>query len=116
MDEATKKRMFEPFFTTKPVGKGTGLGLAMVYGAVESHHGEIHVESTVGAGTTIDVYLPVVEAAPEKKSSHSSHPSVRLGTILVVDDEGMMRAGAARIIEAMGLNTVSAGDGEEALA
>lgn len=116
MDEETKKRMFEPFFTTKPVGKGTGLGLAMVYGAVQSHGGEIQVESKVGAGTTIDVYLPTVDAAPEKKSSPSSHPSMRIGTVLVVDDEAMMRAGAARIIEALGLTTLSAGDGEEALA
>ena len=116
MDEATKQRMFEPFFTTKPVGKGTGLGLAMVYGAVQSHGGDIQVESKVGAGTTIDVYLPTVDDAPIKKSAASSHPSVRLGTVLVVDDEAMMRAGAARIIEALGLNTVSAGDGEEALA
>ena len=116
MDEETKKRMFEPFFTTKPVGKGTGLGLAMVYGAVQSHGGDIQVESKVGAGTTIDVYLPTVDDEPVKKSSASSQPSVRLGTVLVVDDEAMMRAGAARIIEALGLNTVSAGDGEEALA
>jgi signal transduction histidine kinase len=116
MDEATKKRMFEPFFTTKPVGKGTGLGLAMVYGAVQSHGGEVEVESKVGAGTTIDVYLPVVDAAPETKSSHSSHPSVRFGPVLIVDDEAMMRPGAARIVEALGLATASAGDGEEALA
>jgi signal transduction histidine kinase/ActR/RegA family two-component response regulator len=115
MDESTRRRMFEPFFTTKPVGKGTGLGLAMVYGAVEAHGGAIAVASKPGAGTTIDVYLPTTEATPVPLPRAKSIGAVT-GLVLVVDDEATMRAGAARIIETLGLGSLAASDGEEALA
>ena len=58
MDEATLKRLYEPFFTTKPVGQGTGMGMAMAYGTIHSHHGSIGVESKVGEGTIIYIVLP----------------------------------------------------------
>ena len=116
MDEATKKRMFEPFFTTKPVGKGTGLGLAMVYGAVEAHDGTIEVVTAPGAGTTILVFLPITDAEPELRKRADSQPSQMQGMVLIVDDEATMRAGAARIIETLGLTTASASDGVDALA
>jgi signal transduction histidine kinase/ActR/RegA family two-component response regulator len=115
MDEATKKRMFEPFFTTKPVGKGTGLGLAMVYGAVEAHDGTIEVVSAPGAGTTVHVFLPITDAEPEQRKRADSQPSQMHGMVLIVDDEATMRAGAARIIETLGLTTTSASDGRDAV-
>ena len=115
MDEATRKRMFEPFFTTKPVGKGTGLGLAMVYGAVDAHAGAIEVISAPGKGTAIHVYLPLTDAEPEPRPRSDSQRGPRRGLVLIVDDEAMMRAGAARIVEHLGLTTASASDGAEAL-
>lgn len=116
MDEATRKRMFEPFFTTKPVGKGTGLGLAMVYGAIEAHGGAIEVTSARGAGTTVDIYLPTTEATPVPLHRPAGALARSKGLVLVVDDEAMMRAGAARIVEQLGLTAASASDGDEAVA
>ncbi len=115
MDEVTRKRMFEPFFTTKPVGKGTGLGLAMVYGAVEAHGGALEVESAPGKGTTVAIYLPTTEATPVPYARATTPRTIHRGMVLIVDDEATMRAGAARMIEHLGLTTASAGDGEEAL-
>lgn len=116
MDETTRKRMFEPFFTTKPIGKGTGLGLAMVYGAIEAHAGAIEVDSVVKKGTTITIYLPTTEATPLPMRRADSSAVRPKGLVLIVDDEATMRAGAARIVEQLGLTAVSASDGEEALA
>jgi len=116
MDEATKKRIFEPFFTTKPVGKGTGLGLAMVYGAIEAHDGTIDVRSALGEGTTVNIYLPVTDELPQLAQRAAGQASVRRGHVLIVDDDATMREGAARITEGIGLTPLRAANGREALA
>jgi hypothetical protein len=112
MDEATA-RMFEPFFTTKPIGKGTGLGLAMVYGAVEAHAGAIDVDSDAGMGTTVDIYLPTTEATPPPPRRADSPVTRTRGVVLIVDDEATMRAGAAAS-SSIGLGAWPS-DGEEAV-
>jgi signal transduction histidine kinase/ActR/RegA family two-component response regulator len=116
MDDTTRKRMFEPFFTTKPVGKGTGLGLAMVYGAVESHGGAVEVETALGRGTTIRLYFPAITAAPQPGTRAESPKRPMQGLVLIVDDEPTLRTGTARMVERMGLTAVTANDGAEALA
>jgi PAS domain S-box-containing protein len=116
MSEPMLQRIFEPFFTTKPIGKGTGLGLASVYGTVKSHHGAIDVESQVGAGTTFKVYLPVCKggagpsAEPEKDLAKGS------GNILVVDDEEIVRNILARMLEEVGYVVATCNNGGEAVA
>ncbi len=116
MDEATKKRMFEPFFTTKPIGKGTGLGLAMVYGAIEAHDGAIEVRSAPGEGTTVNIYLPITEELPQLAQRAAGQASVRRGHVLIVDDDATMREATARIAEGIGLTPLVASNGKEALA
>jgi len=116
MDEATKKRMFEPFFTTKPIGKGTGLGLAMVYGAIEAHDGAIEVRSAPGEGTTVNIFLPITEELPQLAHRAAGQPSVRRGHVLIVDDDATMREAASRITESIGLTPLTAANGREALA
>ncbi|MBA3821452.1 MAG: response regulator [Deltaproteobacteria bacterium] len=118
MDDATRERMFEPFFSTKPAGQGTGLGLSTVWGVVQSHHGAVSVVSRLGHGATFTILLPVVVATTPTRSI----PVIprldkvqRIGTVLVVDDEPAVRAGTSRILERIGLTTVEARDGEEAL-
>ena len=116
MDDETRRRIFEPFFTTKPLGKGTGLGLAMVYGAVQGHGGAIDVETAPGAGTTFRIYLPTVDALP--KPAVARQDSGRLGrrhVVMVVDDEAIVRSAATRALERLGVVVVGAGSGEEAL-
>jgi CheY-like chemotaxis protein len=111
-----KDRIFEPFFTTKDAGKGTGLGLAMVYGIVQQHHGAIKVYSDLGIGTTFQVYLPAVES---KKCAHQPLTKINApgGTemILVAEDDSMVREVAVRILEQAGYRTLAARDGEEAV-
>lgn len=117
MDEATRLRVFEPFFTTKPVGQGTGLGLAMVFGTVQGHDGAIEVDSTLGVGTTFRIYLPVVDSVPERPPARTESGRFRRhGVAMVVDDEPMIRAVTSRILTRMGLDVISAGNGAEALA
>lgn len=118
MDMATMTRIFEPFFTTKEVGKGTGLGLATVYGIIKQHEGWVEVNSEVGKGTTFAVFLPassepgqarvskVVEAAPVR-GGHES--------ILVVEDEQVLRDLAHLILHDCGYRVLVAGSGAEAL-
>ncbi len=116
IDAETQKRIFEPFFTTKPVGKGTGLGLAMVIGAVQAHGGGITVESEVGKGTTMTIYLPAAETIPALPASEPIATRRSKGLVLVVDDEPVVRTATARLVETLGLDTVTAADGEEAVA
>ncbi|MFA6243162.1 MAG: PAS domain S-box protein, partial [Candidatus Hydrogenedentales bacterium] len=115
MDEATQAHIFEPFFTTKGEGRGTGLGLATVYGIVRQHNGMITAHSEVGVGTTFRVYLPVSGKsdilAPEKATA------VRGGveTILLAEDEENVRRLAQRLLENAGYTVIAAANGEEAL-
>ena len=94
MDAATLQRIWEPFFTTKPPGKGTGLGLASVYGAVKQSGGFVWADSEPGRGTTVQVYWPEVGAAVEPPASPSAPPPLVGGseTVLIVEDEELVRA------------------------
>jgi CheY-like chemotaxis protein len=119
MDTAIIGRIFEPFFTTKEVGKGTGLGLATVYGIVKQHEGWIEVTSQVGKGSTFRVFLPASDAAAAAGEKADTDPMafVRGGTetILVVEDEPVLRDMAQLILEELGYRVLSAGSGREAL-
>ncbi len=118
MDEATRRRAFEPFFTTKAAGKGTGLGLSTVWGVVHAHEGAVTVDSVPGAGATFSIYLPVTKATTLTRSLPVIMRTAqleRIGTVLVADDEPAVRAGTARILERMGLTTLQATNGEDAL-
>jgi PAS domain S-box-containing protein len=111
-------RIFEPFFTTKPVGKGTGLGLATVYGIVKQHQGWIEVHSEINRGTTFDVFLPVLAArAPSQTPAptNASPPGQTGETILVVDDEPDLRELVVQVLESAGYRVLSAGSGAQAL-
>src|SRR5213083_1564117 len=116
MDAATRERIFEPFFTTKPVGAGTGLGLATVYGVVEQHGGWLDVSSAVGQGSTFKVYLP---ASPEGTAAggHTSEtfrPALHNEGVLVVEDEAMLREFVQTVLEQQGYRVYVAADGHEA--
>ncbi|MBI4685250.1 MAG: PAS domain S-box protein [Nitrospirae bacterium] len=116
LDEKTKERIFEPFFTTKETGKGTGLGLAMVYGIVKQHDGYINVYSEIGKGTTFRIYLPVSDI--EAESLHvSAQLPVRGGneTILIAEDESSIRGLSKNVLEEYGYKVILAQDGEEAV-
>jgi len=117
MDETTQAHLFEPFFTTKEVGKGTGLGLATVYGIVKQSGGYIWVYSEVGHGTTVKVYLPRVPGVAEAPAPAAEPKPVRGGdeTVLLVEDAAPVRALARRILEARGYRVLDAPDGPSAL-
>ena len=104
MDAATRKRVFEPFFTTKPTGKGTGLGLATVYGIAKQSGGHIHVQSERGHGTTFKVYLPRTDEveAVRQPAPDRQRPLGGDGTILLVEDEDVVRKFAHRVLESYG--------------
>ena len=120
MDEATQAHLFEPFFTTKEVGKGTGLGLATVYGIVKQSGGYVWVYSELGHGTTVKVYLPQVREgahAPVAAPAPPEPPELRGGheTVLLVEDAAPVRALARRSLEAFGYTVFDAADGPSAL-
>ena len=117
MDAETQKRIFEPFFTTKPKGKGTGLGLASVYGIVKQSGGFIWVDSVPGHGTTFRMYLPIVaETSEEQESPKPSHKTIAgTETILLVEDEPAVRAVARAFLHGLGYKVLEAGSGAEAL-
>ena len=118
MDEQIKARLFEPFFTTKERGKGTGLGLSTVYGIVKQSGGNIHVYSELGKGTTFRVYLPrelTATTATTIRRPTLPRPTTGTETILVVDDEEVLREVARRALEAAGYTVLVAGGGVEAL-
>ena len=117
MDEETKSHIFEPFFTTKGPGKGTGLGLATVYGIVRQTGGGISVESAPGKGSTFRIYLPQVSAPVDFTRSHSApvEKSANFETVLVVEDEDIVRELVCEVLEHQGYNVICARDGLEAL-
>jgi len=118
MDEATRQRVFEPFFTTKEVGKGTGLGLAMVYGSVKQHGGYISVDSEPGKGSTFRIYLPLVSAAPVPLAVAGSLAAPRSGkeTVLLAEDDPAVRSLTSRVLGESGYTVIVASDGQDALA
>jgi len=117
MDGATKARLFEPFFTTKDPGRGTGLGLATVYGIVKQSGGYIWAYSELGHGTTFKIYLPRVAQTPETRESTISPLTPARGseTLLVVEDQEEVRKLTKRVLEAQGYTVLAAGNGFEAL-
>jgi CheY-like chemotaxis protein len=116
MNEDVQARIFEPFFTTKPAGSGTGLGLAMVYGAVEQNGGSIDVVSKPGRGSTFRIYLP------EKRGQKAARPELQTDlprgseTVLLVEDEAAVREVTREQLESLGYRVLSCADAAEALA
>ena len=117
IDEEIIDHIFEPFFTTKKAGKGTGLGLAMVYGIVKSHHGHIMCSSTPGQGTTFYIYLPVLGKETEAEKSYKGHGDLCNGdeTILAVDDEEIVLDFLKTILEELGYHVISASNGVDGI-
>jgi len=117
MDAETQRRIFEPFFTTKEEGKGTGLGLSTVYGIVKQSLGSVRVESAPGKGTTFSIYLPRVDDPLLKTDGDSATEDAPRGTetILLVEDEELVRNMTREILEAQGYAVVEANDPREAM-
>lgn len=116
MDENTKLRIFEPFFTTKEVGKGTGLGLASIYGIVKQYHGYIDVDSAPGKGATFRIYLPLIESEVSgEKADTMPVPKGGTETVLIAEDEEDVRGLVKRVLERNGYKVIEAGDGEHAI-
>ena len=117
MDTETQTHMFEPFFTTKEKGKGTGLGLAMAYGIVKQSGGYIWVYSEPGQGTTFKIYLPRLEAGVREAETERVSSAALQGeeTVLLVEDEGMLRELAREFLQSSGYTVLEAGNGAEAI-
>jgi CheY-like chemotaxis protein len=117
IDTETQQYIFEPFFTTKEVGKGTGLGLATVYGIVKQSGGYVDVDSEIGRGTTFNIYLPrVAEEAPVIEEIQGDNKLQQgIETILLVEDEEMVRSLSREVLENYGYTVIEARDGVDAL-
>jgi CheY-like chemotaxis protein len=116
MTEEVKARVFDPFFTTKEPGKGTGLGLATVYGIVETYGGHVAVDSEVGAGTTFTILLPAEEAAADRPAGEVQQVAPRgTETVLLVEDDGAVRRLAQIALEALGYTVLEAASSADAV-
>ena len=115
MDKKTMNHIFEPFFTTKGVGKGTGLGLASVYGIIKAHDGYIDVESRKGHGTTFKIYLPVSNRKVAGKTELAQEPVKGSETVLLVDDEETVIDVGRQMLERMGYTVLAARSGKDAI-
>ena len=117
MEDGVRARLFEPFFTTKPAGRGTGLGMAMVYGLMQQHGGTVRVESTLNVGTTVRLRFRRAAGQLGPDAKRAAPATIRGGaeTILLVEDEEALRRAAARILERFGYRVLAARDGVEAL-
>jgi PAS domain S-box-containing protein len=115
MDEATRSKIFEPFFTTKPVGKGTGLGLSTVYGIVQQSGGTIWVYSNPAEGTTFKVYFPLASGKPEEAEEPLATDLQGTETILLVEDEKVLRRLIRRMLASNGYSVLEASHGREAI-
>jgi PAS domain S-box-containing protein len=116
MDEKTKERIFDPFFTTKAMGRGTGLGLAMVYGIVKGHGGMIYVDSGRGRGTSFTLYLPASDREVAKEMTETRTTMKGSETILLVDDEPVVAEVTRELLMSLGYRVHVAGSGQEAIA
>jgi CheY-like chemotaxis protein len=115
MDQTTIKRVFEPFYTTKPVGRGTGLGLATVYGIVKQSGGYVWVYSELGKGTTFKVYLPLLAGDATQAAPAPQAPRASGELVLVVEDEPSVRQMTSRALLEFGYKVVEANSAREAL-
>ena len=118
MDEATRKKIFEPFFTTKTVDKGTGLGLAMVYGITKQHNGFVDAYSTPGQGASFTIYLPIVEtetAVSSVNTADGGQTNVGSETILIADDSTEIREVLNKALTMLGYEVICAVDGQDAV-
>jgi PAS domain S-box-containing protein len=119
MDAATRSRIFEPFFTTKEKGKGTGLGLAVVYGVVRGHHGFIDLHSEAGSGTAFTLYFHApnrgLNLSEEQQEEEPESRVTGSATVLLVEDEALVRDTLKVLFEERGYTVLTAGDGEEAV-
>ena len=117
MDEATRIRIFEPFFTTKAMNKGTGMGLATVYGIVKQHEGWLEVDTAIGKGSTFHVYLPATDRSPEQNGEAQPEAIAETAnhTILVVEDDAAVRALVVEVLQSYNYNVIEAETGDAAI-
>jgi signal transduction histidine kinase/CheY-like chemotaxis protein len=117
MDEKTQDRVFEPFFTTKEVGRGTGLGLAMVYGAVKQNSGYITLLSELNKGTTFNIYIPLIKTITQKEETSQIVELIKGGTetVLIAEDDESLRELAASVLREFGYSVIEAEDGHDAI-
>ena len=115
MDKATLERIFDPFFTTKEMGRGTGLGLASVYGIIKSHEGYIDVESEKGQGTTFTIFLPASESGVDGNVEADARLIKGSGTLLIVDDEELVLDVGVSMLKKLGYTVLKAHNGTEAV-
>ncbi|MEJ2220502.1 MAG: PAS domain S-box protein [Desulfobacterales bacterium] len=116
IDQETRERIFEPFFTTKEMGRGTGLGLASVYGVIKNHEGYINVYSEIDQGTTFTIYLPASRKKIQKQTEKAvASVALGTGTLLLVDDEEMIIKVGKELLQELGYQVMSALSGQEAI-